>query len=96
MNKPTFNEKAFVYDGWESAVTDAIAEGMADNITGQPHLEDLGPEVILDDDFGDTEKSIVKYLKETPGLYIIYTRWPLRLIRMWWRRITYIFRKRGK
>jgi len=85
----------FIYDGWESAVTDAISEGMADNITGPRDPDAPGPEVLLEDDFDDTEKSIIKYLKETQGLYIIYTRWPLRLIKMWYGRFKYIFKRKG-
>ena len=76
--KHSINE--FVYDSWIDAVTDCIADGMADNRTEPCGGNSFVPDVILEDDFGDVEKKTIKYLKGVPGLYIFYFR-PKKLVR---------------
>ena len=86
----------FIYDGWKSAVHDCIQDAIGDSSTSPIDESSAAPDAILEDDFDKLEDRLIFYLKDCSGLYIIYTRWSLRLIRMWWGRFKYIFRKRSK
>ena len=70
----------YIYDAWTDAVSDCIADGMADNKTSPYDENSSAPDVILEDDFGAVEKQTIKYLKDVPGLYIFYFR-PKKLVR---------------
>lgn len=73
--------KAFVYESWKDAVTDCVADAIGHYAVGPHDPEDWGPDAILEDHFGDLEQKIVANLKEVPGMYIIYTRWPISVWR---------------